>query len=124
MITPTEPGWREPMLATLTQRPFSGESWIFERKLDGVRAICSRTDGQVRLWSRNHRVLDLTYPEIAEALAEPGGPDFIVDGEIVAFDGNQTSFAKLQQRIHVTDPRRIKAQVTSGYLEVKRRQAL
>ena len=29
MITPTEPGWREPMLATLTQRPFSGGNSLF-----------------------------------------------------------------------------------------------
>src|SRR5947208_315284 len=96
-----EPEWREPMLATLTQRPFSSDNWIFERKLDGVRVMSSRAGGKPRLWSRNKRIIDETYPEIVEALAEQGGPDFVADGEIVAFDGPQTSFAKLQQRIHL-----------------------
>ena len=105
----SEPGWHEPMLATLTQRPFSAGSWMFERKLDGVRAICSRANGRPRLWSRNHRIIDQSYPEIVEALADLGGPEFTADGEIVAFDGARTSFAKLQQRIHLTDPRRIAA---------------
>ena len=43
--TVSGPGWREPTLATLTDRRFSGEDWIFERKLDGVRAICVRDAG-------------------------------------------------------------------------------
>lgn len=98
------PGWREPMLATLTEQRFSSENWLFERKLDGVRAICSRDGDTPRLWSRNHRAMDSSYPEIVEALAERGGPRFVADGEIVAFDGAQTSFATLQPRIHLTDP--------------------
>jgi bifunctional non-homologous end joining protein LigD len=98
------PGWREPMLATLTEQRFSSENWVFERKLDGVRAICSRDGDTPRLWSRNRRAMDSSYPEIVEALAERGGPRFVADGEIVAFDGAQTSFATLQPRIHLTDP--------------------
>jgi DNA ligase D-like protein (predicted ligase) len=109
MVMASESGWREPMLATLVQRPFSSENWLFERKLDGVRVVSSCAERGVRLWSRNHRALELTYPEIAEALDELAGADFIADGEIVAFDGEQTSFAKLQQRIHLTDNRRIRA---------------
>jgi len=35
--------------------------------------------------------------------AQPAG-DFIIDGEIVAFDGSQTSFARLQQRLGVRHP--------------------
>jgi hypothetical protein len=30
----------EPMLPTLTKRPFSGSDWLFEPKLDGWRTIC------------------------------------------------------------------------------------
>jgi DNA ligase D-like protein (predicted ligase) len=105
----TVPGWREPMLATLTQRRFSSANWLFERKLDGVRAICSRAGESPTVWSRNHHVINDSYPEIVDALAERGGSHFVADGEIVAFDGAQTSFAKLQHRIHLTDRRRIKA---------------
>ncbi|TKG73786.1 non-homologous end-joining DNA ligase [Prauserella endophytica] len=93
------------MLATLTDRHFSDPGWVFERKLDGVRAVCVREDGgEPQLWSRNHRLMNAAYPELVEALAEQGGESFTADGEIVAFDGRQTSFAKLQPRIHLTDP--------------------
>ena len=34
----------------------------------------------------------------------PSRGDFIVDGEIVAFRGAQTSFELLQSRIHVSHP--------------------
>ncbi|MEU7785211.1 non-homologous end-joining DNA ligase [Amycolatopsis sp. NPDC049159] len=105
----TGPGWREPTLATLTGRRFSDADWIFERKLDGVRAICVRDGGPPTLYSRNHKVMDNAYPEIVEALAAQGGPRFVADGEIVAFDGANTSFAALQPRIHVSDPDRARA---------------
>jgi DNA ligase D-like protein (predicted ligase) len=95
------------MLATLTDRRFSSESWLFERKLDGVRALSERDGGAVKLWSRNEKRIDASFPELAEALAEHGGPRFVADGEIVAFDGTQTSFSALQPRIHLTDPKRI-----------------
>jgi DNA ligase D-like protein (predicted ligase) len=97
------------MLATLTEKRFSDENWIFERKLDGVRAIASRDGDTPKLWSRNQKLMNNAFPEIVEALAEQGGPRFVVDGEIVAFDGDQTSFAKLQPRIHLTDPKRARA---------------
>jgi bifunctional non-homologous end joining protein LigD len=97
------------MLATLTEDRFSSADWLYERKLDGVRALCSRDGGDVTLWSRNQNAVERSYPEIAEALAEQGGPRFVADGEIVAFNGKQTSFATLQGRIHLTDRDRIEA---------------
>ncbi|WIX75034.1 non-homologous end-joining DNA ligase [Amycolatopsis carbonis] len=105
----TTPGWREPTLATLTDRRFSDAGWMFERKLDGVRAICVRDGGTPTLYSRNHKVMDNAYPELVEALDRQGGPRFVADGEIVAFDGDNTSFAALQPRIHLTDPARARA---------------
>lgn len=103
------PGWRSPMLATLTEDRFSSADWLYERKFDGVRALCSRDNGDVTLWSRNQNTIERSYPEIAEALAEQVGPRFVADGEIVAFNGKQTSFATLQGRIHLTDRNRIEA---------------
>jgi DNA ligase D-like protein (predicted ligase) len=94
------------MLATLTDRRFSDESWIFERKLDGIRAICARDGGRPQLWSRNRKPLDAAFPEIVDALARHGGSRFVADGEIVAFDGYKSSFTKLAPRIHLTDASR------------------
>ena len=97
------------MLATLTDQPFSSDSWLFERKLDGVRALSERDGGAVALWSRNEKRIEDSFPELADALAKHGGPRFVADGEIVAFDGSQTSFSALQPRIHLTDPSRVAA---------------
>jgi len=104
---PTEPVsslWVEPQLATPTTDRFSRPDWIFERKLDGVRTLAIRQRGRTRLYSRNRNDVSASYPEIVAALDTqvPDG-DFVIDGEIVAFDGNRTSFSQLQQRIHVTD---------------------
>jgi bifunctional non-homologous end joining protein LigD len=98
------PTWRSPTLATLTERRFSEPDWIFERKLDGVRGLAFRDDGEVRLLSRNRLSLNNTYPEIVEALAKQDSSQFVVDGEIVAFEGRHTSFARLQGRLGITDP--------------------
>lgn len=97
--------WIVPMLATLTHARFSDPGWVFERKLDGVRVIAGRDDGEPTLWSRNHKPVTATYPEVADALAQRAPRRFLVDGEVVAFEGDQTSFAVLQSRMHHTDPR-------------------
>jgi DNA ligase D-like protein (predicted ligase) len=73
----------ELMLATPTDRRFSDGDWVFERKLDGVRALSVRAGWRPQLWSRNHKRLDDAYPELVELLSEAGGAHFIADGEIV-----------------------------------------
>lgn len=93
-----------PALATLTKDRFSRPNWIFERKLDGMRILASRSGDSVRIRSRKGSDAGSAFPEIVEALAALDVPDFVVDGEVVAFNGSQTSFAKLQPRIHVSDP--------------------
>lgn len=86
------------MKAVLTDARFSDAGWIYERKLDGVRCIAVRDGGAVKLLSRNDLSLNGRYPEIAAALEAQPQLRFAVDGEVVAFDGAQTSFAKLAGR--------------------------
>lgn len=93
--------WVRPELATLTDTPFSKKGWIFEEKFDGVRCVAVKKSGTVTLYSRNKKVLNATFPEIVEALEKKRGPDWVVDGEIVAFEGRVTSFSKLQSRLGV-----------------------
>ena len=94
-----QPEWVEPELATLTQDRFSDPAWIFERKFDGERCLAFRAGQQLRLMTRNQQQVTSTYPEIADALRAQEASDFIVDGEVVAFDGDQTSFSRLQLRL-------------------------
>jgi bifunctional non-homologous end joining protein LigD len=92
------------MRAVLTPEPFSDPAWVFERKLDGIRCIAVRSGGRVRLLSRNDLPLDGRFPEVARALGAQRCERFAVDGEVVAFDGAQTSFARLARRGHEPVP--------------------
>lgn len=99
----SHPDWAAPMLARLTHDHFSDPDWIFERKLDGERVLAFRDGNRVRLLSRNRKELSETYPELAEAVASQAADDFVVDGEVVAFDGKVTSFSRLQGRMQTRD---------------------
>ena len=88
----------EPMKAVLTEERFSDPGWIFERKLDGIRCIAIKAETRVRLLSRNRLSLNSRFPDVVEALEREPATHFVLDGEVVAFDGAQTSFARLQQR--------------------------
>jgi DNA ligase D-like protein (predicted ligase) len=99
-----QPAWLDPELATLTRERFSDPAWMFERKLDGERCLAFRSGTRVRLMTRNQKEDTSTYPEIAGALAAQQADDFIIDGEIVAFAKDETSFSRLQQRLGVHHP--------------------
>jgi DNA ligase D-like protein (predicted ligase) len=88
----------EPMKAVLSDLPFSDPDWIFERKLDGIRAIAIKDGSGVNLMSRTAHRMNDQFPELVRALEDEPSGDFIVDGEIVAFENGVTSFARLQQR--------------------------
>jgi bifunctional non-homologous end joining protein LigD len=92
------------MLATLTDRRVVGDDWLLERKFDGERCVARRHGGDVRLESRTARDLTGTYPEVRAAVAAQRARNVLLDGEVVAYDGEQTSFSRLQQRLGVTNP--------------------
>ncbi|MFT4049568.1 MAG: non-homologous end-joining DNA ligase [Solirubrobacterales bacterium] len=101
-----------PMLATLGELP-RGDEWVFEVKWDGVRALARvQRSGRARsmvLRSRGGNEITARYPELAglaEAVPRAALP-IELDGEIVAFDREgRPSFAALQSRMHLRDPRR------------------
>jgi bifunctional non-homologous end joining protein LigD len=111
-----QPRSTEPMKAFLHDAPFDDPQWIFERKLDGVRALAFRDGADVRLVSRTGRRLDTSYPELVEALAAQPLQEFVVDGEIVAFKGRRTSFEMLQGRMGIADAQRARASGIAVYL--------
>lgn len=90
--------WIKPQLCTLKKEIFSDKEWIFEEKFDGIRCIAIKVQGKVFLYSRNHKPLNKDFPEIVASLEAMKTKDYIIDGEIVAFDGKVTSFSKLQKR--------------------------
>ncbi len=95
------PDWTDPMLAVPAHRVFSDPDWLFERKLDGERCLAFRDGARLRLCSRNRCDLGGAYPELVQALLAQRKYRFVADGEVVAFEGGRTSFARLQERLQV-----------------------
>jgi bifunctional non-homologous end joining protein LigD len=91
------PRFVEPMKARLAAELPEGEDWLFEIKLDGIRAIALKDGGTVRLFSRRPRELTEDYPEIVAALRRLPVDRFTMDGEIVSYDTQgRSSFQALQ----------------------------
>jgi bifunctional non-homologous end joining protein LigD len=93
-----------PMLAKLSKLPASDDGWAVEVKWDGVRAIAYCRPGRLALQSRNLNDVSAQYPEVRGLSRQLGARDAVLDGELVAFDGEgRPSFERLQQRIHQTE---------------------
>lgn len=90
------------MLAQLTDRLPPGPDWLFEVKLDGIRAVGIKDGRAVRLFSRRPRELTTNFPEIVAALAALPSRQLVVDGEIVALDPQGRSSFQLLQRLQQT----------------------
>jgi bifunctional non-homologous end joining protein LigD len=95
----TQIRWMEPMLATLTDSYFSDPDWVFEPKLDGVRALALKQGGNVRLMSRNQLSLNDRYPEVVSAVSQLDVDKAILDGEVAVVSGGISRFQSLQRHL-------------------------
>ena len=100
-----------PMLAAQIAKPFTRAGWIFEPKLDGVRALAfaSRTDEgaepRIDLRSRRGNAMVVQYPEVVAAIASQRVHSAVFDGEIVAMNAHGVpSFQVMQGRINLSRP--------------------
>jgi bifunctional non-homologous end joining protein LigD len=93
----------QPMLATLREKPFDNDDWLFELKLDGIRALALKNGDKVEMWTRNAHTLAHRFPTVAGAFTEIAADTAILDGEIVALDDKGHShFNLIQPRIHLS----------------------
>jgi bifunctional non-homologous end joining protein LigD len=92
-----------PMLASLVDKPFDRDGWLWEPKLDGIRVLAYINEGKVELRSR--RGVDITkqYPALVTALGRLPAQSMVLDGEICALDADGVPrFQLLQPRINLT----------------------
>jgi bifunctional non-homologous end joining protein LigD len=75
----------KPMLATLTDKPFDNNDWIYEIKWDGYRAISYLSNGKANLLSRKLISFNTKFSVILDAL-KAWKVKAVVDGEIIALD--------------------------------------
>jgi bifunctional non-homologous end joining protein LigD len=87
------------MLATLTDSYFSDPNWVFEPKLDGVRALALKVGNRVRLMSRNQLSLNDRYQEVAAAVGKLNVQNAILDGEVAVVTDGVSRFQSLQRHL-------------------------
>jgi DNA ligase D-like protein (predicted ligase) len=86
-----------PMLAKLVTDAPTDDGWVYERKLDGLRCLAVSTGGGVDLWSRSQQSFTGRFGGIAAAVGKLAADAVVFDGEIVAMEGDRTSFSLLQR---------------------------
>src|ERR1700704_3183938 len=101
MDGPPVPGGSPTAEATRSSRvdqPHAGDAQprdLLESRMGGDGCLGFRFGDRLRLLSRNGKLLNETYPEVVDALSRQHCDDFVVDGEVVAFEGAFTSFSPL-----------------------------
>jgi len=99
MTLPIKPPFA-PMEAKRVDRIPAGDTWQFEPKWDGFRAMVFRDGDDVELQSKAGQPLARYFPELIDAFRTLKPKEFVLDGEIVVPAGGRLSFDHLLQRIH------------------------
>ena len=81
------PTFVTPMAAQVVKELPEGDDWIYELKFDGYRALVIKDEQQVELRSRKNKDLTGMYPGLAAAGSRLDADQAVMDGEIVALDG-------------------------------------
>jgi ATP-dependent DNA ligase len=89
-----------PMLAKRVGELPEGNTWLFEPKWDGFRALVFRDGDEIALQSRDQKTLNRYFPELLETLLAQLPERCVLDGEIVIAGKDGLDFEKLQLRIH------------------------
>jgi ATP-dependent DNA ligase len=89
-----------PMLAKLADALPAGDTWSFEPKWDGFRAIVFKDGDDVKIQSRELKPLERYFPDLLAPLAANLPDVCVLDGEIVIVGANGLEFDALQLRLH------------------------
>ena len=89
-----------PMLAKRIDDLPAGQSWIFEPKWDGFRALIFRDGDEILIQSRDTKSLNRYFPELIDPLRAQLPARCVLDGEIVVAKNDGLDFEELQLRIH------------------------
>ncbi|MEQ1822422.1 MAG: non-homologous end-joining DNA ligase [Fimbriimonadaceae bacterium] len=92
----------KPMKADAGQKAFDHPDWVFEPKLDGIRAHAVISGRDVKIITRNGNDQTSQFPEIVRHLSLQNG-HMVLDGEIVAFENGLPGFTAMMKRFHLKD---------------------
>jgi bifunctional non-homologous end joining protein LigD len=94
------PGFIQPALATMIDKPVSGQRWVHEAKWDGYRVQVHLAHSEVKVFTRRGHDWTRRFPKIAEDAWHISAGSAIIDGEVVVplADGT-TDFSALQNEL-------------------------
>jgi ATP-dependent DNA ligase len=90
----------QPMKPKMMSRlPDDRAKWLLEPKLDGYRAIATKTGGKANLYSMDAKIYNVEFPDIHSAISRMLSYEVTLDGEIVAVEPTgRPNFNALQNR--------------------------
>ena len=88
------------MLAKRVAELPQGDTWIFEPKWDGFRALIFRDGEETLIQSRDGKSLNRYFPELLIVLEQQLPSRCVLDGEIVIATDHGLDFDALQLRVH------------------------
>lgn len=92
-----------PMLSETDNKPPTSKDYIFELKWDGIRALISLEDGQVKIKTRNQNDVTLQFPELQIGEKAFRATNGLFDAEIVCLDaGGKPIFKRVINRLMST----------------------
>ena len=90
----------EPMLSGSASKTPVGDQYVYEMKWDGIRALISLEDGQVKIRSRNQNDITTKFPELLQADKAFRATCGLFDAEIVCLDKTgKPDFKKVIHRL-------------------------
>lgn len=90
----------EPMLSESAEKVPAGDEYLYEVKWDGIRALISVEDGQIKIRSRNQNDITAQFPELLAADKGFRATCGLFDAEIVCLDkSGKPDFKKVIHRL-------------------------
>ena len=90
----------EPMLARSADQPPTSKDFVYEVKWDGLRALISLDEGEIRIHGRNRMDLTRQFPELLIPERAFRATSGLFDGEIVCLDAEgKPDFRNVIQRM-------------------------
>lgn len=92
-----------PMLSETSEKPPLSKDYTFELKWDGIRALISLEDGQIKIRTRNQNDVTAQFPELLIGEKAFRATNGLFDAEIVSLDpGGKPIFKKVINRLMST----------------------
>ncbi|WP_342219843.1 non-homologous end-joining DNA ligase [Rickettsiella endosymbiont of Miltochrista miniata] len=85
------PNSMQPELATLVEKPPTGDEWLHEIKFDGYRLFCFIKDKKIKFLTRNQKDWTEKFKELQLEVQKLNLKSAILDGEVIAVDKKHRS---------------------------------